>query len=146
MFQSTYLPTHRERQRDIERHTERESLCLSSRHTFQTYSILIQKDLDEYDRLEVFEVYSRELEREETERKRKEKDERRRRERKSRESFEDFLRQKLSEGGFSVKTKWRDYRENIKELPVYKGMIGQSGYVSVSLSTRDSTHPSLYFS
>ena len=71
----------------------------------------------------------RELERAEAERKRKEREERRRRERKNREAFTDLLREMHRDGKFSVKTRWRELKPNLKQHPIYKAMLGQAGCV-----------------
>eukprot|EP00252_Welwitschia_mirabilis_P009981 TRINITY_DN22986_c0_g2_i2.p1 TRINITY_DN22986_c0_g2~~TRINITY_DN22986_c0_g2_i2.p1 ORF type:complete len:1096 (-),score=355.45 TRINITY_DN22986_c0_g2_i2:190-3477(-) len=91
--------------------------------------------LDKLDRLEVFQEYIRDLEREEEEEKRIQKEQLRRRERKNRDEFRKLLAEHKDSGMLTAKTNWRDYCAKVKDHPAY---------VAVASNTSGSTPKDLF--
>jgi len=79
--------------------------------------------LTKLDRLEVFEDYIRDLEKEYEERKRSEAQAKRKQSRKVRDDFRNLLNEKYESGVISVRTKWIDFFDSIKNDPRYTAMI-----------------------
>jgi len=85
------------------------------------------KALERLDRLKIFEERMRTLEQAYNDQLRKSTVKKKRTERKNRDAFREFLQKEYKEGAFDVKTRWKEYRKEIKSDPVYSTMIGQSG-------------------
>ncbi|KAG8051735.1 hypothetical protein GUJ93_ZPchr0001g29805, partial [Zizania palustris] len=75
--------------------------------------------LEKIDRLEIFQEYIRDLEKEEEEHKRIQKEQLRRKERKHRDEFRKMLEEHAAEGSLTAKTRWRDYCVQVKDSHVY---------------------------
>ncbi|XP_038680859.1 pre-mRNA-processing protein 40A-like isoform X3 [Tripterygium wilfordii] len=75
--------------------------------------------LEKIDRLEIFQDYVRDLEKEEEEQRRKQKEDLRKAERKKRDEFRKLMEEHLSAGALTAKTHWRDYYLKVKDLPAY---------------------------
>ncbi|KAF2950542.1 pre-mRNA-processing protein 40A isoform X2 [Oryza sativa Japonica Group] len=75
--------------------------------------------LEKIDRLEIFQEYIRDLEKEEEEHKRIHKEQVRRQERKNRDEFRKMLEEHVAEGMLTAKTRWRDYCAQVKDSSVY---------------------------
>ncbi|KAK6939748.1 WW domain [Dillenia turbinata] len=75
--------------------------------------------LEKIDRLEIFQEYIRDLEKEEEEQKKIQKEQLRRAERKNRDAFRKLMEEHVSFGILTAKTRWRDYCMKVKELPPY---------------------------
>jgi len=85
--------------------------------------------VDRLTRLTVFETRIKELERKELEQKRVERENKRRQERKNRDAFRALLQVGYTHGVFNVRTKWKEFRNHIKDTDLYNSMLGQSGYL-----------------
>jgi len=82
------------------------------------------KILDKIDRLQVFEDYIRDLERdEEDKKKREEMYHKKRSSRKTRDSFRGLLQEKLEQGQINIHTKWKDFQKVIRDDERYKNML-----------------------
>ncbi|CAL5209808.1 unnamed protein product [Lathyrus oleraceus] len=75
--------------------------------------------LEKIDRLEIFQDYLRDLEKEEEEQKKIQKEELRKTERKNRDEFRKLMDEHIASGILTAKTHWRDYHSQVKELPAY---------------------------
>ncbi|KAL5223042.1 hypothetical protein ABZP36_027755 [Zizania latifolia] len=75
--------------------------------------------LEKIDRLEIFQEYIRDLEKEEEEHKRIQKEQLRRQERKCRDEFRMMLEEHVAEGTLTAKTRWRDYCAQVKDSHAY---------------------------
>ncbi|KAM1031140.1 hypothetical protein ACFX2C_034971 [Malus domestica] len=75
--------------------------------------------LEKIDRLEIFQEYLLDLQKEEEEQKRIQKEELRKAERKNRDEFRKLMEEHLTEGTLTFKTQWRDYCMKVKDLPAY---------------------------
>ncbi|XP_043719031.1 pre-mRNA-processing protein 40A-like isoform X1 [Telopea speciosissima] len=75
--------------------------------------------LEKIDRLEIFQEYIRDLEKEEEEQKKIQKEQQRRIERKNRDEFRKLLEGHVADGMLTAKTRWRDYFMKVKDLPAY---------------------------
>ncbi|XP_057973871.1 pre-mRNA-processing protein 40A isoform X2 [Malania oleifera] len=75
--------------------------------------------LEKIDRLEVFQEYIRDLEREEEEQRKMQKEQLRRTERKNRDEFRRLMEEHVAAGTLTAKTHWREYCIKVKELPQY---------------------------
>lgn len=95
----------------------------------------IGQRLDKFDRLEVFQEYIRDLEKEEEEQKRIQKEKLKRVERKNRDAFRKLMEDDVAAGLLTAKTRWRDYCMKVKESEPYK---------AVALNTSGSTPKDLY--
>ncbi|KAJ4953294.1 hypothetical protein NE237_030126 [Protea cynaroides] len=91
--------------------------------------------LEKIDRLEIFQEYIRDLEKEEEEHKKIQKEQQRRAERKNRDEFRKLLEEHVANGMLTAKTHWRDYCMKIKDLPAY---------IAVSSNTSGSTPKDLF--
>ncbi|EFJ38578.1 hypothetical protein SELMODRAFT_402621 [Selaginella moellendorffii] len=78
--------------------------------------------LDKMDRLEVFQEYIRDLEKEEEEEKKMQKEQIRRKERKNRDEFRSLLESHKAAGILVARCPWRDYLAKIKEHPAYQAI------------------------
>ncbi|XP_058769597.1 pre-mRNA-processing protein 40A-like isoform X2 [Vicia villosa] len=75
--------------------------------------------LEKIDRLEIFQDYLRDLEKEEEEQKKIQKEELRKTERKNRDEFRKLMDEHIASGILTAKTHWRDYHFQVKELPPF---------------------------
>ncbi|XP_075110862.1 pre-mRNA-processing protein 40A isoform X2 [Nicotiana tabacum] len=75
--------------------------------------------LEKIDRLEIFQEYIRDLEREEEEHRKLRMDEMRKAERKNRDEFRKLMEEHVAAGILNAKTNWRDYCIKVKDLPAY---------------------------
>ncbi|RYR37342.1 hypothetical protein Ahy_A09g042244 isoform B [Arachis hypogaea] len=75
--------------------------------------------LEKIDRLEIFQDYLRDLEKEEEEQKKLLKEELRKTERKNRDEFRKLMEEHVAAGILTAKTHWRDYHMKVKDLPAY---------------------------
>ncbi|MCL7023420.1 hypothetical protein MKW94_009241 [Papaver nudicaule] len=91
--------------------------------------------LDKVDRLDIFQDYIRELEREEEEQKKIQKEQLRRAERKNRDEFRKLMEDHVAAGDLTAKTHWRVYCMKVKDLPAY---------MAVSSNTSGSTPKDLF--
>ncbi|XP_078442394.1 pre-mRNA-processing protein 40A [Wolffia australiana] len=91
--------------------------------------------LEKIDRLEIFQEYIRDLEKQEEEQRRIQKEQLRRAERKNRDEFRKLLEEHVAAGILTARTHWRDYCLKVKELPQY---------IAVSSNTSGSTPKDLF--
>ncbi|XP_006644254.2 pre-mRNA-processing protein 40A isoform X2 [Oryza brachyantha] len=82
--------------------------------------------LEKIDRLEIFQEYIRDLEKEEEEHKRIHKEKIRRQERKNRDEFRKMLEEHAAEGMLNAKTRWRDYCAQVKDSHVYMAVASNT--------------------
>ncbi|KAJ7967603.1 pre-mRNA-processing protein 40A-like [Quillaja saponaria] len=75
--------------------------------------------LEKIDRLEIFQDYLRDLEKEEEEQRKIEKEELRKMERKNRDEFRKLMEEHVAAGILTAKIHWRDYCMKVKDLPAY---------------------------
>ncbi|XP_017222902.1 pre-mRNA-processing protein 40A [Daucus carota subsp. sativus] len=75
--------------------------------------------LEKIDRLEIFQEYLRDLEKEEEEQIKLRMEEARKAERRNRDDFRKLMEDHIAAGVLSVNTHWRDYCMKVKELPAY---------------------------
>nr|XP_009418171.1 PREDICTED: pre-mRNA-processing protein 40A-like isoform X1 [Musa acuminata subsp. malaccensis] len=75
--------------------------------------------LEKIDRLEIFQEYIHDLEKEEEEQRKIQKEQLRRAERKNRDEFRKLMEEHVAEGILTAKTHWRDYCIQVKDLPPY---------------------------
>ncbi|KAL8155735.1 hypothetical protein AgCh_000947 [Apium graveolens] len=75
--------------------------------------------LEKIDRLEIFQEYLRDLEKEEEEQIKLRMEEARKAERRNRDEFRKLMDDHIAAGLLGVKTHWRDYCMKVKELPAY---------------------------
>lgn len=75
--------------------------------------------LEKIDRLEIFQEYLRDLEKEEEEQIKLRMEEARKAERRNRDEFRKLMDDHIAAGVLGVKTHWRDYCMKVKELPAY---------------------------
>ncbi|CAJ2630400.1 pre-mRNA-processing protein 40A-like isoform X2 [Trifolium pratense] len=75
--------------------------------------------LEKIDRLEIFQDYLRDLEKEEEEQKKIQQEELRKAERKNRDEFRKLMDEHIASGILTAKTNWRDYHSQVKDLPAY---------------------------
>ncbi|XP_051150280.1 pre-mRNA-processing protein 40A [Andrographis paniculata] len=78
--------------------------------------------LDKIDRLEIFQYYIRDLEKEEEEQRKKQKELLRRVERKNRDAFRKMLEDHVAAGTVTAKTHWRDYCQKVKDSEAYQAV------------------------
>ncbi|KAJ4965047.1 hypothetical protein NE237_016896 [Protea cynaroides] len=91
--------------------------------------------LEKIDRLEIFQEYIRDLEKEDEEHRKIQKEQQRRAERKNRDEFRKLMDGHVADGMLSAKTHWRDYCMKVKDLPAY---------IAVSSNTSGSTPKDLF--
>ncbi|XWS54657.1 hypothetical protein CRYUN_Cryun10bG0107300 [Craigia yunnanensis] len=75
--------------------------------------------LEKIDRLEIFQEYIRDLEKEEEEQKKIQKEELRKAERKNRDEFRKLMEGHITAGTLTAKTHWRDYCMMVKDSPPF---------------------------
>ncbi|KAJ8764740.1 hypothetical protein K2173_009128 [Erythroxylum novogranatense] len=75
--------------------------------------------LEKIDRLEIFQDYLRDLEKEEEEQRKIQKEELRKLERKNRDEFRKMMEGHVADGTLTANTHWRDYYTKVKDLPAY---------------------------
>ncbi|XP_073112441.1 pre-mRNA-processing protein 40A isoform X1 [Elaeis guineensis] len=91
--------------------------------------------LEKIDRLEIFQEYIHDLEKEEEEQRKIQKEQLRRQERKNRDEFRKLMEEHVAAGILTAKTHWRDYCMQVKDLP---------SYIAVSSNTSGSTPKDLF--
>ncbi|VFQ63956.1 unnamed protein product [Cuscuta campestris] len=91
--------------------------------------------LEKIDRLEIFQEYIRDLEREEEEQRKLRMEELRKTERKNRDEFRKLMEEHVSEGALTARTHWRDYCVKVKD---------SLAYLAVSSNTSGSTAKDLF--
>ncbi|XP_054786408.1 pre-mRNA-processing protein 40A-like isoform X2 [Prosopis cineraria] len=91
--------------------------------------------LEKIDRLEIFQDYLHDLEKEEEEQKKIHKEELRKAERRNRDEFRKLMEEDIAMGTLTAKTHWRDYYVKVKDLPAY---------VAVASNTSGSTPKDLF--
>ncbi|XP_020520281.1 pre-mRNA-processing protein 40A isoform X2 [Amborella trichopoda] len=91
--------------------------------------------LEKIDRLEIFQEYIRDLEKEEEEQRKLQKEHLRRAERKNRDDFRKLMEGHIAAGILTAKTHWREYCMKVKDLPAY---------LAVSSNTSGSTPKDLF--
>ncbi|XP_059647909.1 pre-mRNA-processing protein 40A-like isoform X2 [Cornus florida] len=91
--------------------------------------------LEKIDRLEIFQEYVRDLEKEEEEQRKMRMEESRKAERKNRDEFRKLMELHVAEGTLTAETHCRDYCMKVKDLPAY---------VAVSSNTSGSTAKDLF--
>eukprot|EP00771_Trimastix_marina_P001734 gnl/Trimastix_PCT/2826.p1 GENE.gnl/Trimastix_PCT/2826~~gnl/Trimastix_PCT/2826.p1 ORF type:complete len:600 (+),score=244.69 gnl/Trimastix_PCT/2826:191-1801(+) len=89
--------------------------------------------LEKIDRLQVWEDYMRDLERQEAEKREKQREAQRRAQKKKRDAFTAFLRDMYEAGDLTAKTRWRDFHPAIKEEPAYMDLSDQGERVPQEL-------------
>ncbi|CAI0401259.1 unnamed protein product [Linum tenue] len=82
--------------------------------------------LEKIDRLEIFQDYLRDLEKEEEEQRKIQKEEMRKAERKNRDEFRKLLEEHVAAGTLTAKTHWRDYYLTVKDLPAYLAVVSNT--------------------
>ncbi|GAB4853406.1 hypothetical protein Ancab_017584 [Ancistrocladus abbreviatus] len=82
--------------------------------------------LDKIDRLETFQEYVRDLEKEEEEQRKIQKEEIRKAERKNRDEFRKLMEEHVAAGTLTAKTLWREYHSKVKDLPAYLAVSSNS--------------------
>ncbi|XP_017701078.1 pre-mRNA-processing protein 40A-like isoform X3 [Phoenix dactylifera] len=82
--------------------------------------------LEKIDRLEIFQEYIHNLEKEEEEQRKKQKEQLRRQERKNRDEFRKLMEGHVAAGILTAKTHWRDYCMQVKDLPPYKAVASNT--------------------
>ncbi|ONK58883.1 uncharacterized protein A4U43_C08F710 [Asparagus officinalis] len=75
--------------------------------------------LEKIDRLEIFQEYIHDLEKEEEQQKKMQKEQLKRAERKNRDAFRKMMEEDVSSGLLTAKTHWRDYCVKVKDSPSY---------------------------
>ncbi|KAJ9567002.1 LOW QUALITY PROTEIN: hypothetical protein OSB04_002968 [Centaurea solstitialis] len=75
--------------------------------------------LEKVDRLEIFQEYVRDLEKDEEEQRKLRMEELRKTERKNRDEFRKLMEGHIASGMLTSKTHWRDYCIKVKDLPAY---------------------------
>nr|XP_010313077.1 pre-mRNA-processing protein 40A isoform X1 [Solanum lycopersicum] len=78
--------------------------------------------LEKIDRLEIFQEYIRDLEREEEEQRKLRMEELRKAERKNRDEFRKLMEEHVAVGMLNAKTIWRDYCIKIKDIAAYQAV------------------------
>ncbi|KAK6916305.1 FF domain [Dillenia turbinata] len=91
--------------------------------------------LEKIDRLEIFQEYLHDLEKEEEEQRKLQKEELRKAERKNRDDFRKLMEEHVTAGILTAKTHWRDYCLKVKDLPAY---------LAISSNTSGSTPKDLF--
>ncbi|KAF8410256.1 hypothetical protein HHK36_002781 [Tetracentron sinense] len=91
--------------------------------------------LEKIDRLDIFQEYIHDLEKEEEEHRKIQKEQLRRVERKNRDEFRKLMEGHVTAGTLTAKTHWREYCMKVKDLPAY---------VAVSSNTSGSTPKDLF--
>jgi len=81
------------------------------------------KILDKIDRLQVFEDYIRDIEREEEDKKREEIYHKKRVSRKNRDAYRALLQEKFEQGIITIYSKWKEFHKLIREDERYRNMV-----------------------
>ncbi|KAL9257450.1 Pre-mRNA-processing protein 40A-like protein [Drosera capensis] len=82
--------------------------------------------LEKIDRLEMFQEYVHDLEKEEEEQRKIQKEEIRKAERKNRDDFRNLMNEHVAAGSLNAKTSWRDYHSKVKDMPAYQAVSSNS--------------------
>nr|GEW53715.1 pre-mRNA-processing protein 40A-like isoform X1 [Tanacetum cinerariifolium] len=82
--------------------------------------------LEKLDRLEIFQEYVRELEKDEEEQRKLRMEDLRKTERKNRDEFRKLMEEHRASGMLTSKSIWRDYVIKVKELPAYAALSSNS--------------------
>ncbi|KAI3760721.1 hypothetical protein L1987_51120 [Smallanthus sonchifolius] len=82
--------------------------------------------LEKIDRLEIFQEYIRDLEKEEDEQRKIKKEHIKRVERKNRDEFRKMLEEHVTSGTLTAKTQWRDYCQKVKESVAYQAVASNT--------------------
>ncbi|XP_057776534.1 pre-mRNA-processing protein 40A isoform X2 [Salvia miltiorrhiza] len=82
--------------------------------------------LDKIDRLDIFQDYIRDLEKEEEEQKKRQKEQLRRAERKNRDAFRKMMEEHIAAGTITAKTSWRDYCQKVKDSEAYEAVASNT--------------------
>ncbi|KAI3460132.1 hypothetical protein Pfo_016795 [Paulownia fortunei] len=82
--------------------------------------------LDKIDRLDIFQDYIRDLEKEEDEQKKRQKEQLRRAERKNRDAFRKMMEEHIATGALNAKTHWRDYCQKVKDSEAYEAVASNT--------------------
>ncbi|XP_007042685.2 PREDICTED: pre-mRNA-processing protein 40A [Theobroma cacao] len=82
--------------------------------------------LEKIDRLEIFQEYLRDLEKEEEEQRKIQKEELRKAERKNRDEFRKLMEGHVAAGTLTAKTHWRDYCMMVKESPPFMAVASNT--------------------
>ncbi|KAK9080223.1 hypothetical protein SSX86_001899 [Deinandra increscens subsp. villosa] len=82
--------------------------------------------LGKIDRLEIFQEYIRDLEKEEEEQRKLRTEELRKAERKNRDEFRKLMDGHIASGTLTSKSHWRDYCNKVKDLPAYSAVSSNS--------------------
>ncbi|XP_048134801.1 pre-mRNA-processing protein 40A-like isoform X2 [Rhodamnia argentea] len=82
--------------------------------------------LEKIDRLEIFQDYLHDLEKEEEEQRKIQKEEMRKAERKNRDEFRKLMEEHVAAGTLTAKTLWRDYYVMVKDLPAYMAVASNT--------------------
>ncbi|KAI7731630.1 hypothetical protein M8C21_015716 [Ambrosia artemisiifolia] len=82
--------------------------------------------LEKIDRLEIFQEYIRDLEKEEDEQRKIKKEHIKRVERKNRDEFRKMLEEDVTSGTLTAKTQWRDYCQKVKESVAYQAVASNT--------------------
>lgn len=82
--------------------------------------------LEKMDRLEIFQDYLHDLEKEEEEQRKIQKEEMRKAERKNRDEFRKLMEEHVAAGTLTAKTLWRDYYMMVKDLPAYMAVASNT--------------------
>ncbi|KAK2977685.1 hypothetical protein RJ640_006025, partial [Escallonia rubra] len=82
--------------------------------------------LEKFDRLEIFQEYIRELEKEEDELKRTAKEQLKRAERRNRDEFRKMMEEHVAAGTFTAKTHWREYCQQVKDSGPYQAIASNT--------------------
>ncbi|MCE0482049.1 hypothetical protein HAX54_040383 [Datura stramonium] len=82
--------------------------------------------LEKLDRLEIFQEYIRDLEKEDEEQRKLQKEQLRRAERKNRDAFRKMMEEHIAAGTLTAKTSWRDYCQMVKESVAYEAVTSNT--------------------
>lgn len=82
--------------------------------------------LEKLDRLESFQEYIRDLEKEDEEQRKLQKEQLRRAERKNRDAFRKMMEEHITAGTLTAKTSWRDYCQMVKESMAYQAVASNT--------------------
>ncbi|KAK3004047.1 hypothetical protein RJ639_018359, partial [Escallonia herrerae] len=82
--------------------------------------------VEKFDRLEIFQEYIRELEKEEDELKRITKEQLKRAERRNRDEFRKMMEEHVAAGTFTAKTHWREYCQQVKDSGPYQAVASNT--------------------
>uniref|UniRef100_A0A6N2MBW6 Pre-mRNA-processing protein 40A-like n=1 Tax=Salix viminalis TaxID=40686 RepID=A0A6N2MBW6_SALVM len=120
----TYLQGLEEKER-AKAQEERKRNIMEYRHTqWRKVQDRLESDercscLEKIDRIEIFQDYLHDLEKEEEEQRKIHKEELRKAERKNRDEFRKLLEEHVAAGTLTAKTNWRDYHLKVKDLPAH---------------------------